>query len=353
MVAGDVDLPLPGAGATWRRFQALAELARRDVVLGRLAEAHADALAILAELGAPPPGAPGAPSSPPGSSVPPDPSATSVPPAGSVDVWGVWAAEPPDPVLRAERTGDGWVLRGVKAWCSGASSCTRALVTARTGDDVRPLFAVDLTHPGVRAVPGTWPAVGMAASDSGEVAFDAVPATPVGGQDGYLARPGFWHGAVGVAAAWWGGACGVADALADRARAGRLDAHGSAHLGRVAASLAGARWSLAGAAAEIDDDPLDEAGGGTRRAMVVRAVVEEAATTVLESVGRALGAGPLCADAAHAARVADLTVYLRQSHAERDLAALAALAAREVPADGSAGDAGGPAGGTAGGRVAW
>ena len=329
VAAGAVDLPLPGAGATWRRFEALADLARRDVVLGRLAEAHADALAILAELGAPPEGAPGAPSGPP---------------PARPDVWGVWATEPPDPVLRAERTGDGWVLRGVKAWCSGASTCTRALVTARTGDDVRPLFAVDLTHPGVRAVPGTWPAVGMAASDSGEVAFDAVPATPVGGQDGYLARPGFWHGAVGVAAAWWGGACGVADALADRGRAGRLDAHGSAHLGRVAATLAGARWSLVGAAAEIDADPLDEAGGGMRRAMAVRAVVEEAATRVLESVGRALGAAPLCTDATHAARVADLTVYLRQSHAERDLAA---LAARAVPV------VGGPAGGVTGGRVDW
>lgn len=307
VATGEVDLPLPGGGATWQRFTALADLARRDVVLGRLAEAHADAVAVLAELGPPAPGLPGAP--------------------GDGEVWGVWASEPPDPVLRAERHGDGWRLRGVKAWCSGASSCTRALVTARAGDHARPLLAVDLTHPGVRAVPGTWAAVGMAASDSGEVSFDDVPATQVGAADGYLERPGFWHGAVGVAAAWWGGACGVADALADRSRTGRLDAHGSAHLGRVAAALAGARWSLAGAAAEIDADPLDAAGGGMRRAMAVRTVVEEAATVVLHEVGRALGAGPLCGDAVHAARVADLTVYLRQSHAERDLAALAAVVA--------------------------
>ena len=33
-------------------------------------------------------------------------------------------------------------------------------------------------------------------------------------------------------------------------------------------------------------------------------------------------------DATHAQRVADLTVYVRQSHAERDLAALGLLAAR-------------------------
>jgi hypothetical protein len=35
-----------------------------------------------------------------------------------------------------------------------------------------------------------------------------------------------------------------------------------------------------------------------------------------------LGPGPLCSDDVHARRVADLTIYLRQSHAERDLADL-------------------------------
>ena len=51
------------------------------------------------------------------------------------------------------------------------------------------------------------------------------------------------------------------------------------------------------------------------------------ATEVMARVGRALGAGPLCHDEVHSRRVADLTVYLRQHHAERDLAELGALAA--------------------------
>ncbi len=59
--------------------------------------------------------------------------------------------------------------------------------------------------------------------------------------------------------------------------------------------------------------------------MIVRAAVERSATETLERVGRALGAGPLCHDRAHARRVADLTVYLRQSHAESDLEALGRL----------------------------
>ena len=49
----------------------------------------------------------------------------------------------------------------------------------------------------------------------------------------------------------------------------------------------------------------------------------------LERVGRALGAGPLGHDAGHARQVADLTVYLRQHHAERDLEQLGRLLAKE------------------------
>ena len=47
----------------------------------------------------------------------------------------------------------------------------------------------------------------------------------------------------------------------------------------------------------------------------------------MERAGRALGAGPLCHDAGHSRRVADLTVYLRQHHAERNLAELGAAVA--------------------------
>jgi hypothetical protein len=42
---------------------------------------------------------------------------------------------------------------------------------------------------------------------------------------------------------------------------------------------------------------------------------------------RALGAGPLCRNARFARALADLPVFLRQSHAERDLAALGELIA--------------------------
>jgi hypothetical protein len=53
----------------------------------------------------------------------------------------------------------------------------------------------------------------------------------------------------------------------------------------------------------------------------VRQVVADSADEVLQRVGHALGPAPLTGDEEHARRVADLTVYLRQHHAERDLVA--------------------------------
>ena len=71
---------------------------------------------------------------------------------------------------------------------------------------------------------------------------------------------------------------------------------------------------------------------GRLRALRVRALIEATATEVMQRAGRALGAGPLCHDEAHGRRVADLTVYLRQHHSERDLAELGALVSgRSMP----------------------
>ena len=92
-------------------------------------------------------------------------------------------------------------------------------------------------------------------------------------------------------------------------------------------ALRTARAALEGAADEIDADPRgSQERGRALRSLRLRALVETVAAEVMDRVGRALGAGPLVHDAAHWRRVADLTVYLRQHHAERDLAALGALA---------------------------
>ena len=61
-------------------------------------------------------------------------------------------------------------------------------------------------------VTGTWPATGMAASDTLDVEFTGIPAEPVGEPGGYTGRPGFAHGGAGVAACWYGGARGIGQA---------------------------------------------------------------------------------------------------------------------------------------------
>jgi hypothetical protein len=197
-------------------------------------------------------------------------------------------------------------------------------VTAAAPDGTR-LFAVGTRD--LAPVPGTWPATGMAASDTLDVEFTGIPAEPAGEPGGYTGRPGFAHGGAGVAACWYGGARGVGQTLLTAAAKRDVGPHALAHLGAVDLALHTARDALEQAAAAIDADPADRKHDGWRRALRVRALVEATATEIMTRVGRALGAGPLCHDEAHARRVADLTVYLRQHHAERDLAELGALAA--------------------------
>ena len=45
------NIPLPGCGQTAARHMRLMDVGRQDLVLARLAEAHWDAVAILAEVG--------------------------------------------------------------------------------------------------------------------------------------------------------------------------------------------------------------------------------------------------------------------------------------------------------------
>ncbi|WP_130799672.1 acyl-CoA dehydrogenase [Streptomyces otsuchiensis] len=293
---GHLDCPPPGTGDTARRFDVLRRIAAEDLSLGRLAEGHFDAVAILRELGDRPP-APG-------------------------ERWGVWAAEPPGTGVTARREGNAWSLTGLKRYCSGARACTHALVTARSGENEL-LLAVELDPATCVPAPGTWPAVGMAASDSLDVRFRGAAARVVGAPGAYLRRPGFHHGGVGVAACWLGGADAVARVLYAAAARSASPLRDS-HLGAVEIDLRAAWAVLAEAAAEIDDDPLDHHGGAAARALRARGCAAAACARVLDGTGEATGAGPLCHDARHARAVADLTVYVRQHHGRRDLAALGA-----------------------------
>ncbi len=293
----------PAARRTARRFGWLAAVTGHDVVLGKLFESHLDALAIAADLQAD--------------------RALGRMPAG---LWCVWAAEGAGgrSLTFATRPDGSLRVTGRKQWCSGAPWAAGALVTGRDEADRRCMAAVALQGPGVRVTDQGWNAVGMQRTDSVDVEFDNAPGQPVGAPDAYLGRPGFWHGGAGIAACWHGGAAAVAHTLRTRlaAQGDAAAPHAAAHLGAIDAALAGSRALLQVAAQRIDAGRF-----GHREALQVRATTEAAATLVMDRCGRAQGAPALCRDAAHAQRVADLGVFLRQSHAEWDLAALGQLAA--------------------------
>jgi len=297
--AGHDRLPLPGHGATLTRWRALAAVGAHDLSLAKLFEGHTDALAILAEAGAPADSAAG--------------------------LWATWCAEPPDARLLLAPRGGGFALRGRKAWCSGARDVSHAVVSCWSPDGEALLAAVDLRQGGVAITDDGWHAVGMAASASVDVTFDDVAATPLRGPGFYVERAGFWHGGAGVAACWFGAATRLADVL--RARlAQRADPHRLAQLGQVAVALQASAALLREAAAAIDAAPGADA---MALALSVRLHIEASATAVLTAFGRALGAGPLCKDPALARLYADLPVFLRQSHAERDQEAVGRLLASE------------------------
>ncbi|MGM8850646.1 hypothetical protein ACS8E6_09075 [Salinicola halophyticus] len=302
LIALELDrLPRPAQGETLTRWATLADIAGLDLALIKLFEGHTDALAIIAELS----------------------DADRFPPEAT---WAVWAAEPP--FARVEIIADEATtgplpdrqrvrLNGRKAWCSGAATVSHALVTA-WHEQIPYLAAVEMQTPGVRVTQTGWHAVGMAATQSVDVDFDGADAILVGPARGYLQRPGFWQGGIGIAACWWGAAARLGEILRASV-AKRDDPHALAHLGAVELALRHGEARLREAASWIDEHPDADV---RYLALSVRGAVDAVVEEVIHHVGRGVGAGPYCRDPAFARLVADLPVFVRQCHAERDLQAI-------------------------------
>ncbi len=330
-------LPLVGDGRTRAQWELLAALGARSLSGARVVEPHLDALGILAQAHEAGHGTP-------------------APPRG---LLGVYASESGGVTPEAHEGSSGWTLSGDKPWCSLAGECEAAVVTARiAGTERRRAFLVGLRDRGVQQSSAAWPALGLAPITTLSLAFDEAPARPVGPDGWYLERPGFAWGGMGVAAVWFGGAVRIGRTLRNQlrrrsqgARRGSSqgpDQIGLAALGRVDRLLHAAATVLSQAAAAVDAGELDHAPGMTE-ADRVRGTVAAVCAEVIDVVSRATGPGPLTGDAGHARAVADLQVYVRQHHAERDDARLGAAlleagpraardgAARDVAGQGGAG----------------
>ncbi len=334
-----------------RRWQLLSALGRTDLVVARLLEGHLDALAILAEAGR-----------------------TAVPGA----LYGVWAsasggtglslssggAEPGGGLPANRQTSGGLpanrqevgvaeraaemserLLSGTMRFCSGAPLLDRALTTCRNEAGELMLLDIAVRGPELRPVPGSWPALGMDASASTDIDVVDLPvdaAAIVGPAGFYLERPGLHLGGMGVAAVWLGGLQGLLDAslrvLGDRTP----DEHAKAHIGAVTVAVESAAATLVSAADRLRGGPVDPATGLSalpiddlaRMALLCRSAVEAAVGEGTRRLPRVVGPVGLGRDGDFAHQLADLEVFVRQHHGERDLARLGTAEVPEPWTDG-------------------
>jgi alkylation response protein AidB-like acyl-CoA dehydrogenase len=291
LVVANKEMPLPGGGKTALRHKLLMEIGREDLSLARLAEAHWDAIAILSEAGRKP--ATGA-------------------------IYGVWASQKRGEGLTLNDENGRLAIEGSKRFCSGAGMVDRALLTVSEPEQL--LIDIDLSKAtdAVEFDVSEWKATAFRQTRTATTTFKGLPVSEmqvIGAPGWYLARPGFWHGACGPAACWAGGAEGLVDYAIRQAGE---DHHALAHLGAMRASI----WSLCScldsAGREIDEEPSDPIKA-RMRALMVRHLVEQACTDVLRRLPRAYGPHPFAFNEGISRRYQELDLYLRQSHAERDL----------------------------------
>ena len=286
-------IPHPASGAgpingevsnTLSRWQILAYVAGMDLTIAKWFESHLDALSILYELGYD---------------------------KADQGLWAVWAAEGhPDPIRYEQGK-----VSGTKAWCSGASMVDYGLITYRNTDAHAQLLVVDMRQPGIESDNSEWQAVGMQGTDTATIQCHEVTASQVGTANEYLERVGFWHGAAGVAACWYGATSYLADYLISAYQQKPND-YKAMYLGQISTALVVTQQYFYHVADLIASQPQLSHELAIRQ---LRSQVEKVARQVMEVVGQALGAAPFCHNAHFARLSADLPVFIRQSHGAFDL----------------------------------
>jgi alkylation response protein AidB-like acyl-CoA dehydrogenase len=187
-------MPLPGGGQTALRLARFMDLGRQNLGLARLAEAHWDAVAILAEAGKSP---------------------------KKDAVYGVWASEIPGHGLTLTPANGFFTVSGTKRFCSGAGMVDCALVTVSKPEPL--LVEIDFRTVGdwVQYDESGWKTAAFLETHTATSTFSSVPlcAKQIIGEPGwYVNRIGFWRGACGPAACWAGGAEALVDYALSQSR---------------------------------------------------------------------------------------------------------------------------------------
>ena len=184
------------------------------------------------------------------------------------------------------------------------------------------MFDLTLDNAAIKPQPSIWKSAALADTSTVAVEFagaEIAAQRQVGDSNWYLKRPGFWHGAIGPAACWAGGACSL---VASATALARKDPHSRAQVGALQALAWGLHAILEQSGREIDADPLDLNGQARIRALKVRHLIERSCTEVMDRFGRASGPQLLAHDEQVARQFGALALYIRQCHGERDLEAI-------------------------------
>lgn len=281
------ELPLFQKGDYAKRLESIIDVGRMDLTLAKLAEAHWDAISILSEAEKK---------------------------INVNSIYAVWASEIPGKTLDVCQVDNNhWTLSGTKMFCSGAGIVSRALITA--GDMMIDLDLSETNAPYFEISNSQWKTAAFKDTKTATIFFKNCPFTHeeiIGKSQWYVAREGFWPGALGPAACWAGGAIGLVDYAKTNPRS---DSHTLAHLAAMESNTWAMRAILQKAGHEVNCGTSNH----HELALKVRHLIEQLSTDVLTRFARAYGPYPLACDELIGRRYQELALFLRQNHAERDL----------------------------------
>ncbi len=301
-------LGLHGAEGARGLFELLHRLGSVHLALGRIFEAHVNALELVRRYGTA------------------GQLSAAARDAEAGELFALWVTDGPENRLRLDRH---LVLHGEKWFCSAAGFAGRALVTAETADGPQMLVvAVEpparVTHKGVRLA-------GMRAAVTGSVDLSGVELRPdalLGRAGDYLREPVFSTGAWRSSAVALGGVAALMGiARQELRRRGRDTApYQRMRFGQLAIAHETGRLWLAEAAVRAEGSEASEAVAYVNLA---RTAVETASLSAVQLVQRSLGLAAFMAgsDAERVAR--DLETYLRQPAPDEALAEAAGYYLRE------------------------
>ena len=317
--AGALTAPLPiafgglGLGTERHRGGVLLEflhlLGQASLPLGRLMEAHVNALRIVMRYGNP------------------DQQAFAGDAVRAGALFGLWVTDPPPQAgspengLRMVANGDALVLIGAKMFCSGAGHVTHAVVTAEDHGTTR-LLLVDLDG-AERVSPLPAGLAGMRAAVTGQVDFTGIATGAdriIGDPGDYMREPDFSAGAWRSSAVALGGLHRLLDLLRAQlnGRGRQDDPHQRARFGQVLIAHETGRLWLERAGRMAEDLQADDAAI-VATVGLARIAVERACLDGIELVRRSIGLSAFLTSNPVERVARDLETYLRQPAADEVL----------------------------------